>query len=233
MNQALIGDRARAIGLRTLKRAAGAVTRLVPISTPVLLVGPDSAARLGRAVADFGHRRVLLVSDAVITQLGLAKPLTEALSAAGVHVVVFDGSMGATLEEFDLTTEDYGGLAGKCHEALVLNRPDVIQKLHESMVAAGAEVVETELMPESRVLGGRGLVAEDGDDGISGRQAQRQVQHEARSEDRDERDDYPPCEVGAPCARPPHRGRVRAHTNTLREPAWLTCWIPRTRGWGC
>ena len=49
MNQALIGDRARAIGLRTLKRAAGAVTRLVPISTPVLLVGPDSAARLGRA----------------------------------------------------------------------------------------------------------------------------------------------------------------------------------------
>ena len=89
MNQALIGDRARAIGLRTLKRAAGAVTRLVPISTPVLLVGPDSAARLGRAVADFGHRRVLLVTDAVVMELGLTASLADALAAAGVQVTVF------------------------------------------------------------------------------------------------------------------------------------------------
>ena len=43
------------------------------------------------------------------------------------QVVVYDGGMGATLEQFDLTQEDYGGLQGKCHEALVLNRPDVIQ----------------------------------------------------------------------------------------------------------
>ena len=42
-------------------------------------------------------------------------------------MVVFDGGMGATLEQLDLTEEDYGGLQGKCHEALVLNRPDVIQ----------------------------------------------------------------------------------------------------------
>jgi alcohol dehydrogenase class IV len=89
MNQELIGDRARALGLRTLKRAAGAVTKLVPISTPVLLVGPGSAARLGRAVADFGHRRVLLVTDAVVMELGLTGSLTDALAAAGVQVTVF------------------------------------------------------------------------------------------------------------------------------------------------
>src|SRR4029450_3475542 len=46
--------------------------------------------------------------------------------------------MGATLEQFELTEADYGGLKGKCHEALVLNRPDVIQGVHESMIAAGA-----------------------------------------------------------------------------------------------
>ena len=91
MKEDLISDRARALGLRTLKRAAGAVTRLVPITPPVLLVGPGSALRLGQAVAGFGHRRVLLVTDAVITQLGLAAPLAEALAAAGVQVVVFDG----------------------------------------------------------------------------------------------------------------------------------------------
>ena len=91
MQKDLISDRARALGLRTLKRAAGAVSRLVPIPPPVLLVGPGAALRLGQAVAGFGHRRVLLVTDAVITQLGLAGPLTDALAAAGVLVTVFDG----------------------------------------------------------------------------------------------------------------------------------------------
>src|SRR4051812_26966748 len=59
--------------------------------------------------------------------------------------------MGATLEQFDLTNEDYGGLQGKCHEALVLNRPDVIQGVHESMLDAGAEVLETDTFQGSRL----------------------------------------------------------------------------------
>src|SRR5215216_163104 len=59
--------------------------------------------------------------------------------------------MGATLEQFDLTPEDYGGLQGKCHEALVLNRPDVIQGVHESMIAAGAEALETDTFQASRL----------------------------------------------------------------------------------
>jgi 5-methyltetrahydrofolate--homocysteine methyltransferase len=67
------------------------------------------------------------------------------------RVVVFDGGMGATLEQFDLTQEDYGGLPGKCHEALVLNRPDVIQGVHESMLAAGADVIETDTFQGSRL----------------------------------------------------------------------------------
>src|SRR5881397_3924162 len=73
------------------------------------------------------------------------------LKAVQDHIVVFDGGMGATLEQFDLTQEDYGGLQGKCHEALVLNRPDVIQGVHESMVEAGAEVVETDTFQASRL----------------------------------------------------------------------------------
>src|SRR5918997_184176 len=73
------------------------------------------------------------------------------LEAVRSRVVVYDGGMGATLEQFDLTSEDYGGLPGKCHEALVLHRPDVIQGVHESMVAAGAEVVETDTFQASRL----------------------------------------------------------------------------------
>ncbi len=67
------------------------------------------------------------------------------------QIVVFDGGMGATLEQFDLTQEDYGGLQGKCHEALVLNRPDVIEGVHASMVDAGAIVVETDTFQASRL----------------------------------------------------------------------------------
>ncbi len=73
------------------------------------------------------------------------------LQAIRDRVVVYDGGMGATLEQFELTSEDYGGLAGKCHEALVLNRPDVIEGVHTSMLDAGAEVVETDTFQASRL----------------------------------------------------------------------------------
>ncbi|MGH2781808.1 MAG: homocysteine S-methyltransferase family protein, partial [Thermoleophilaceae bacterium] len=73
------------------------------------------------------------------------------IQATRERVVVFDGGMGATLEQFDLTSEDYGGLEGKCHEALVLHRPDVIQGVHESMLEAGADVLETDTFQGSRL----------------------------------------------------------------------------------
>src|SRR4029077_9484287 len=71
--------------------------------------------------------------------------------AISERVVVYDGGMGATLEQFELTSEDYGGLPGKCHEALVLNRPDVIEGVHTSMLDAGAEVLETDTFQASRL----------------------------------------------------------------------------------
>src|SRR5918911_1452846 len=86
--------------------------------------------------------------------------MRDYLDAISSRVVVFDGGMGATLEQFDLTSEDYGGLPGKCHEALVLHRPDVIEGVHASMVAAGAEVVETDTFQASRLKLGEGGLAE-------------------------------------------------------------------------
>src|SRR4051794_33572619 len=77
--------------------------------------------------------------------------MRDYLEAIRSRVVVFDGGMGATLEQFDLTAEDYGGLQGKCHEALILHRPDVIEGVHHSMVEAGAEVVETDTFQASRL----------------------------------------------------------------------------------
>ncbi len=78
-------------------------------------------------------------------------PTRDFRHALASRVVVYDGGMGATLEQFDLTSEDYGGLPGKCHEALVLNRPDVIEGVHCSMLDAGAQVVETDTFQASRI----------------------------------------------------------------------------------
>jgi 5-methyltetrahydrofolate--homocysteine methyltransferase len=78
-------------------------------------------------------------------------PTRDFRHALASRVVVYDGGMGATLEQFDLSQEDYGGLPGKCHEALVLNRPDVIEGVHSSMLEAGAQVVETDTFQASRI----------------------------------------------------------------------------------
>src|SRR4029079_5625020 len=83
------------------------------------------------------------------------------LAATRERIVVFDGGMGATLEQFDLTQEDYGGLEGKCHEALVLNPPDVIEGVHTSMLDVGAEVVETDTFQGSRIKLGEWGLADD------------------------------------------------------------------------
>src|SRR4051812_16699618 len=77
--------------------------------------------------------------------------MRDYLEAIRSLVVVFDGGMGATREQFDLSSEDSLGLPGKCHEALILNRPDVIEGVHASMVDAGAEVVETDTFQASRL----------------------------------------------------------------------------------
>ena len=90
MNLDFIPAPTRAAGLGALMKGAGKLIRFIPIPQPTLLVGPGSSGRLGQAVAGFGHRKVLIVTDAVIAKLGLLKNLTDALTAGGTPWVVFD-----------------------------------------------------------------------------------------------------------------------------------------------
>src|SRR5436305_2488891 len=77
--------------------------------------------------------------------------MRDFLSATRERVIVYDGAMGATLEQFELSLENDYRLPGRCHEALVLNRPDVIEGVHASMLEAGAEVIETDTFQGSRL----------------------------------------------------------------------------------
>src|SRR5437764_1072964 len=123
------------------------------------------------------------------------------------RVVVFDGGMGATLEQFDLTSEDYGGLPGKCHEALVLNRPDVIQGVHESMLDAGAQVVETDTFQASRLkLDEWGL----GEHTLEINTKAAQIAREAAGEDRFVAGSIGPTGF-LPASEDPSLGQIRFH----------------------
>jgi alcohol dehydrogenase class IV len=86
----LMTDSMRAAGLGALMKGAGKLTRFIPIPQPTLLVGPGSSGRLGQAVAGFGHSKILIVTDSIISKLGLLKDLTDALTAGGAQYVVFD-----------------------------------------------------------------------------------------------------------------------------------------------
>jgi len=59
------------------------------------------------------------------------------------RVIVYDGAMGTSIQNYNLTVE--GDFEGKenCSEILVVTRPDVIREIHASYLAAGADVIET------------------------------------------------------------------------------------------
>ncbi|HLA35710.1 MAG TPA: iron-containing alcohol dehydrogenase [Rhodocyclaceae bacterium] len=83
-------DTARSVGLSAVMRGAGKITRFLPIPQPTLLVGPGASARLGHAIAGFGHKKILIVTDGIISKLGLLNTLTTALTEGGSEFAVFD-----------------------------------------------------------------------------------------------------------------------------------------------
>ena len=72
-------------------KAAGVVTGFLPIPTPVLLVGPEASVRLGQALAGFGHRRILIVTDAQSWRSwASSRGSRRRCTRAGAEYVVFD-----------------------------------------------------------------------------------------------------------------------------------------------
>ena len=81
------------------------------------------------------------------------------LDAIEDHVVIFDGAMGTSIQSYNLGPDDFGGehLEG-CNDYLVITRPNIIQEIHESFLAVGSEVVETDTFRGNRLtLGEYGL----------------------------------------------------------------------------
>lgn len=76
--------------------------------------------------------------------------MSDLLSLARERVVVYDGSMGATILNMQLTAEQYGGKEG-CNEFLVLHNPSIIEGIHASYLELGVDVVETDTFGGSQI----------------------------------------------------------------------------------
>jgi 5-methyltetrahydrofolate--homocysteine methyltransferase len=75
------------------------------------------------------------------------------------RIPVFDGAMGTYLPGFGLTEKDFAGHDG-LNEMLTLSRPDVVTKVHEDYLAAGADFIETNTFgANAAVLAEYGLTA--------------------------------------------------------------------------
>src|SRR5215207_10679978 len=76
--------------------------------------------------------------------------MSELLQLTRERVVIYDGSMGATILNMQLSPEAYGGLEG-CNENLVFVNPGIIEALHASFLDAGCDVLETDTFGGSRI----------------------------------------------------------------------------------
>jgi 5-methyltetrahydrofolate--homocysteine methyltransferase len=78
--------------------------------------------------------------------------LSDYLRLLSERVVLFDGAMGTQLMALELSAGDFGGERHLgCNEALVLTRPEIVRAIHQSYLAAGADVVETDSFTGSRL----------------------------------------------------------------------------------
>ena len=74
------------------------------------------------------------------------------LDAIDDHIVIFDGAMGTSIQNYALTPADFGGEQYQdCLDYLVITRPDIIREIHETFLRVGAEVVETNTFRGNRL----------------------------------------------------------------------------------
>lgn len=131
----------RLLAYRLVKPFQWPTSRVVPIPRPTAFVGAGAALELCETIAQFGLKRVLIVSDAVLVKLGVVEPMRAALAAHGIEVAVHDGiTPDPTYDVLQCGFE-----AAKAHQAdaiLAVGGGSVIDaaKIIDAMVVSGKSV---------------------------------------------------------------------------------------------
>lgn len=81
----------------------------------------------------------------------MSKPLLR--DQMNRKIMILDGAMGTMLQRENLTEEDFGGEHfDGCNEILVVTRPDIISKIHDAYLEAGADIIETNTFGATSVV---------------------------------------------------------------------------------
>ncbi|HNN12782.1 MAG TPA: homocysteine S-methyltransferase family protein, partial [Anaerolineales bacterium] len=74
------------------------------------------------------------------------------LDALEKKVLVFDGAMGTSLQNQNLSAEHFGGEQyNGCNDYLVISYPQAVEKVHRSFMEAGVDVLETDTFRSNRI----------------------------------------------------------------------------------
>ncbi len=72
------------------------------------------------------------------------KDFLDYLKSEEEKIIVFDGAMGTSIQSFELSSEDFGGINLEgCNENLIRTKPEIIEKVHRSFLESGCDVIET------------------------------------------------------------------------------------------
>lgn len=71
--------------------AVKALTMVIPAPRPLVLVGSDSALKLGTTIAQLGMKHVLIVTDEILLGLGVIQPIESELQRLGLKTSIFSG----------------------------------------------------------------------------------------------------------------------------------------------
>jgi 5-methyltetrahydrofolate--homocysteine methyltransferase len=83
------------------------------------------------------------------------------LDALEERVLIYDGAMGTSLQQQNLSAEHFGGERyNGCNDFLVISYPQAVERVHRSFLDVGVDVIETDTFRSNRLtLGEYGLGA--------------------------------------------------------------------------
>jgi 5-methyltetrahydrofolate--homocysteine methyltransferase len=74
------------------------------------------------------------------------------LDALDERVLIFDGAMGTSLQNMNLTAEDFGGPQFEgCLDYLAITKPEVIEEAHRSFLEVGVDAIVTNTFRANRI----------------------------------------------------------------------------------
>ncbi len=68
------------------------------------------------------------------------------------RVLIFDGAMGTSLQQMNLTADHFGGeKTNGCNDYLVISYPQAVERVHRSFLEVGVDVIETNTFRSNRI----------------------------------------------------------------------------------